>query len=145
MSRTNTSYQDTLLVQTAMKTWLNTCPVKPVAIAYDSLPRDGVGVTITDSQTVLKTKQFVYGGYEAKYDFKLVYRVQPTDDTDQTDAINSLNEIGAWAEQSNTKPSLGSKAKSIKVKRTGNASLMSVYEDGTFDYAIELTMTWEVI
>lgn len=125
--------------------WLNTCPIKPVGkIEFEFLPKDSVGMMMSTVQATFKTRQFILGGYEAQYQFALVYRVNP-DDTDSVLAADeALTEIGAWAERNTEKPDIeGAVVRSVQ--RMSTAALLAVYEDGSQDHQILMTLTYEVI
>ena len=128
----------------ALLVWLNTCPAKPERINFEFLPEDQPGMMLSAIQAAFKTRQYILGGYEAQYQFKLVYRVQPDDNDSRLAADETLNEIGIWAERADTGPDLGS-ARVKSVKRTSSAALFAVYEDGSRDHQILMTLTYEVI
>ena len=128
----------------ALLVWLNTCPLKPERINFEFLPKDAPGLMLSTIQAAFKTRQYVLGGYEAQYQFKIVYRAQPDDNDSRLAADEVLNAIGEWAERSETKPDLGSSLVR-RIERTSNASLLEVYEDGSRDHQILMTLTYEVI
>ena len=128
----------------ALLAWLNTYPSKPHRINFEFLADDVPGLMLSTVQAAYKTRQYVLGGYEAQYQFKIVYRVQPDDNDSRLAADELLNAIGAWAERNEIKPDLGN-ALVRSVKRTSNASLFAVYEDGSRDHQILMTLTYEVI
>lgn len=130
----------------ALLIWLNTYPSKPAAIQrinFEFLSADSPGMMLSTIQAAYKTRQYITGGYEAQYQFKIVYRTQPDDNDSRLAADEILNAIGAWAETSKTKPDLGS-AVVRSVRRTSNASLLAVYDDGSRDHQILMTLTYEV-
>lgn len=128
----------------ALLVWLNSCPEKPVSrINFEFLPSDSPGMMLSTIQAAFKTREYILGGYEAEYQFKIVYRVQPSDNDSRLAADEVLNVIGAWAENNVEKPNLKSAAVR-SVKRTSNASLLAVYEDGSRDHQILMTLTYEV-
>lgn len=128
----------------ALLVWLNTYMDKPVdRINFEFLPSDGPGMTLSTIQAAYKTRQYIFGGYEAQYQFKIVYRTQPDDDDSRLVADEILNDIGAWAERSVTKPEL-TNAVVRSVRRASNASLFATYEDGSRDHQILMTLTYEV-
>jgi hypothetical protein len=125
--------------------WLNTCPDKVVdRINFEFLPKDSPGMMLSTIQAAYKTRQYITGGYEAQYQFKLVYRAQPSDNDSRLAADEALNAIGAWAERTETKPDIGS-AFVRSVRRDSDSALLNVYEDGTRDHQILMTLTYEVI
>lgn len=144
-ARTLVSSDEEQEVGRALLLWLNTYSEKPVdRINFEFLPSDGPGMMISTIQAAYKTRQYIYGGYEAQYQFKIVYRTQPDDDDSRLVADEILNDIGAWTERSATKPEL-TNAVVRSVKRASNASLFATYEDGSRDHQILMNMYYEVI
>lgn len=132
----------------ALVRWLNTWTDWPVGVKdvdYEHLPKDGVGICVSSIQAAYKTRQFICGGYVAQYQFKLIYRAQPSDNDDRLAATEILNRFAAWAEQNPEKPALTAPAVVKTIKRDSNAALFANYEDGSADYQILMTMTWEVM
>lgn len=113
-------------------------------IDFEYLPDDAVGMAVSTIQAAFKTREYILGGYEAQYQFKIVYRVQPTNNNARLSADETLNKIGAWAERNTASLSLGENVRLRTVKRTSNAALFAVYEDGSKDHQILMTMTYEV-
>lgn len=138
------SAEEERMVGRSLLVWLNTCPTLTDRINFEYLPKDTPGIMLSTIQAVLKTRQYITGGYEAQYQFSLVYRAQPDDNDSRLAADELLNEIGIWAETSDTKPELD-RAVVRSVKRTSNASLLAVYDDGSRDHQILMTMIYEVI
>lgn len=124
--------------------WLNSYMDKPVdRINFEFLPADGPGMMLSTIQAAFKTRQYITGGYEAQYQFKIVYRTQPDDNDSRLSADEILNAIGAWAERSATKPDIsGARVKSVQ--RTTNASLFAAYDDGSRDHQILMNLIYEV-
>lgn len=137
------SAEEEQAVGRALLSWLNTYPSKPFRINFEYLAEDVPGLMLSTIQAAFKTRQYVLGGYEAQYQFKIVYRAQPNDNDSRLAADELLNDIGVWAERSETKPDLGN-AVVRSVRRTSNASLLAVYEDGSRDHQILMTLTYEV-
>lgn len=129
----------------ALLLWLNTYPDLPVArINFEFLAEDTPGIMLSTIQAAVKTRQYIMGGYEAQYQFKLVYRTQPNDNDSRLAADEVLNSIGVWAETEETKPNLGN-AIVRSIKRTSSASLYAAYDDGSRDHQILMNLTYEVI
>lgn len=129
----------------ALLLWLNTWPEKPVArIDFEELPADGVGMTLSAIQAAFKTRQFIDGSYEAQYQFKIVYRLQPGDNDSRLSADEALNRLGAWAERSPVKPELGENVLVRSVQRDSCASLFAAYDDGSRDHQILMNLRYEV-
>ena len=135
----------TVGVQRAVKTWLNTCPNLPSAapsVSFEDLQANETGLCFATMQTPFYTAKYILGGYAAEFKFRLIYRVLPTDDADMLDAVEALTEIGGWCETA-TQPELPG-AVNVHTQRTTDAAILAVYEDGTNDYSIDLTLSWEV-
>ena len=132
-------------VQRAVKTWLNTCPDLPAsagAVTFEDLPGNGSGLTFTTSQSPAYAARYVTGGYKAEYRFRVIYRVLPSDDGDMLDAVEALTAIAAWCETA-AAPTLDG-AVNVHVIRTSDVTILAAFEDGSNDYSIDLTLTWEV-
>ena len=126
--------------------FLNGCPSIPASagrLNFEFLP-ESPGIMLSTIQAAFKTRQYITGGYEAQYQFKLVYRTSPDDNDSRLAADETLNKIGAWAEGNVSAIDL-SPAVVRSLLRTSNASLYAVYDDGSRDHQILMTLTYEVI
>ena len=128
----------------ALKTWINTCPALPEGLTatYEDLPANEVGICVATMQAPAYLSRYIMGGYKAEYRFRVIYRVQPTDDGDMLDAVETLDAIGGWCETA-APPDLDG-AVNEHVERTSDTTILAAYEDGSNDYSIDLTLTWEV-
>ena len=131
-------------VSRTLLAWLNTNPNKTQRINFEFLPDDGTGLSLSAIQAAVKTRQYIFGGYEAQYQFALIYRSQPGDNDTRLEAVEMLNELGAWAER-NAGSLLLDRARVKTLRRTSNAALLAVYEDGSRDHQILMNLTYEVI
>lgn len=126
--------------------WLNTYPELPVAMvsteAQLGVNEPGMAVSAITS-AYIKTP-YIYGGYQAEYQFALIYRIKPGNSPDKSLAANEmLNRIGDWARQ-NT-PNLGAQLHVQKVEPVSMAETYALYEDGDEDHHIQIKITYEVI
>lgn len=130
-------------ISRAVLTWLNT---------YDRLPTSKVdfeylgktsGFCLSVVQSAFKTKQYISGGYQAQFQFQLVYRLIASNADARITADEVLNEMGEWCE-TNT-PTLPLGVNRWKCKRDTGASLMARYDNNAEDHAISLTILYEVI
>ena len=68
-------------ISRSMRVWANTFPEKPVdIIKYEFLSADQgdeTGMALSTIQGTYITKRFILGGYQAEYQFKLIYRIKP--------------------------------------------------------------------
>ena len=128
----------------SVKTWLNTCTDLPAgqAFVFEDLAPDAVGLVFTTDQAAVYADRYIGGGYRGEYRFRLIYRVQPSDDGDMLAAVETLTDICAWCETA-ASPDLDG-AVNERIIRTSDVAVLAVYEDGSTDYSASLTFTWEV-
>ncbi len=128
----------------AVRTWLNTCTDLPagLTVSFEDLPENDVGICLSTAQAPVYAARYIAGGYRAQYDFRIIYRVLPSDDGDMLDAVEALTDVCAWCETT-TPPDLDN-AVNEKITRTSDVAVLAVYEDGTSDYGASLSLTWEV-
>lgn len=118
---------------------------KPVRrIAFEYLPDDTTSMAIITIQSAYKIRQYISGGYRAQYQFKVVYRLQPTTDDERLAADEILNRLGIWAETNPEKPVLEGRGKVISVRRDSSAAMFAAYDDGSQDHQILMTLIYEV-
>lgn len=89
-------------ISRSMLVWANTFPEKPVdIIKYEFLSTDQgdeTGMALSTIQGTYITKRFILGGYQAEYQFKLIYRIKPGRSNDKRlEADELLNHFGDWA------------------------------------------------
>ncbi len=129
-----------------MLIWLNTYPNKPVEIIdFEFLPSDAVGMALSTIQSAYITKRYILGGYQAEYQFKIIYRIKSgtKSNDNRLNAVELLNRFGDWA--MTEIPYIGDIARAIKVEPTTRADLFARYKNGDEDYQILMKMTYEVI
>ena len=127
-----------------LRTWLNTSTELPsgMAFSFEDLAEDASGLAFSTEQAAVYAARYIGGGYLGEYRFRLIYRVQPSDDGDMLDAVEALTDICAWCETA-APPTLDG-AVNTKIRRTSDVAVVAVYEDGSTDYSASLTFTWEV-
>lgn len=127
--------------------WLNQYPDKPAAlINYEYLDEGVPSMALSTIQGAYKTKQYILGGYEAEYNFKLVYRTQPgNSNNNRLKAAELLDAFGDWITANYTSINLGEDIRAIKIEPDARSSFFARYENGDEDYQILMTMTYEVI
>lgn len=130
-------------VSRSLLAWLNTYPEKPDRINFEFLPKDNAGLSLSAIQTAVKTRQYIGGGYEAQYQFSVLYRSYPGSDDSRLASIEILNDLGAWAEKNTSTLSIDG-ATVRRLQRTSNAALLAAYEDGARDHQILMNLTYEV-
>lgn len=126
--------------------WLNTFPGIPEdidLIRFESLPADGVGMALSTIQSAYIVKKYIVGGYQAEYQFKVIYRVKPGNSNDKRlKADEVLNALGDWVETGN--PDIGDGRRVIRIEATTRSSLFAAYENGDEDHQILMKMNYEV-
>lgn len=125
--------------------WLNTYPDKPAKVTtFGQLGVNVVGLGVSEITSAYINRSFILGGYEAEYQFTLIYRIRPGNSPDASLKANELlNKIGDWA--SKNKPNLGEGIITRKVEPISIASTYAQYEDGDEDHHIPIKITYEVI
>lgn len=126
--------------------WLNTYPNKPVkAVKTESqMGPNAPGMAVSSLTSAYINKSFICGGYEAEYQFTLIYRIRPGNSQDMSLQANELlNHIGDWAMEN--KPNLGEGIRVRKVEPISIAETVYQYQDGDEDHHIPIKITYEVI
>ena len=128
----------------AVRDWLRSCPDLPhgLTLTFEDLPENDVGICLSTEQAPAYAARYITGGYRAQYDFRVIYRVLPSDDGDMLAAVEALTDVCAWCET--TAPPDLEDAINEKITRTSDVAVIAVDEDGTNDYSASLTLTWEV-
>lgn len=129
-------------IEDAVKAWLNSYESKPTNIAYEFLRPDAISSSFSPLQAPYKIRQYITGGYKAQFQFRVIYRVEPATDAERIAAAEALNALGTWAVEN---PPTLSDAVNVKVEQYNTATIVAAYDDGSVDYALQLTLTYEVI
>lgn len=136
-------------ISRSMLVWANTFPEKPVyIIKYEFLTvgdvtGDETAMALSTIQGTYITRRYILGGYQAEYQFKLIYRIKPGDSNDKRlEADELLNHFGDWARKN--LPDLGEEIRALRVEPTTQSSKFAAYEDGYEDYQILMKLTYEV-
>ena len=101
------------------------------------------GLCMSTVHTAYKTRQYINGGYQAQYQFQIVFRLIASNMTERLWADEFLNGFGAWCESNAPDPPAG--INRWKVRRDTGASIMARYDNNAEDHTIQLTLTYEVI
>ena len=128
-----------------MLVWLNTFPQKPVdLIRFEFLPADSAAMAMSTIQAAYIVKKYILGGYQAEYQFKVIYRIKPGNSNDKRlKADEMLNALGDWALTQT--PDIGTGRRVIRVEPTTRSSLFAMYDNGDEDHQILMKMNYEVI
>lgn len=135
--------------------WLNTFPDIPedvlagnpmTPINFEFLTNNKPGMALSTIQAPYITKRYILGGYQAEYQFKVIYRIIPgiTSSPDKRlKADELLDRMGDWMYRG--KPDLGEGVRALRVEATTRSSKFAEYENGDEDHQILAKMTYEVI
>lgn len=135
---------EVLNVQRTLRDWMNTCPILPynLSVTFEDLPANEVGICIATNQSPKYLAKYILGGYRAQYEFSVILRVLPSGDGDMLDAVEALARVAAWAAKEPAPVITG--AVNVQIKQTSDVAVQNVYEDMTADYAVTMSLTWEV-
>lgn len=136
-------------ISRSMSVWANTFPDKPVAVIryefldIDEKTGDETAMALSTIQGTYITRRYILGGYQAEYQFKIIYRIKPGNSNDKRlQADETLNRFGDWS--MTQKPDLGESINALRVEPTTQSSKFAEYEDGYEDYQILMRLTYEV-
>ncbi len=102
-------------------------------------------MALSTIQAAYIVKKYILGGYQAEYQFKVIYRMKPGNSNDKRlKADETLNALGDWA-ASEKPPAIGDGRKVIRIEPTTRSSLFAMYENGDEDHQILMKMNYEVI
>lgn len=141
------SNTETDRVSRLLLVWLNKYPDKPEDIAlfqFEYLPASAPAMALSTIQGAYITHEYILGGHEAEYQFKLIYRVNAGVSNDiRLKADEVLNALGDWASDGR-RPNLGDNIRVRRIECASRASIFAAYEDGSEDHQILMKMTYEV-
>ena len=135
--------------------WLNTFPDIPedvlagnpmTPVNFEFLTNNKPCMALSTIQAPYITKRYILGGYQAEYQFKVIYRIIPgiTSSPDKRlKADELLDRMGDWMYRG--KPDLGEGVRALRVEATTRSSKFAEYENGDEDHQILAKMTYEVI
>lgn len=130
-------------ISRAVLKWLDSYPDKPgKKMDFEFLGKTS-GLCVSTVQSAYKTRQYINGGYQAQYQFQIVYRMIAANADARLAADEALDMYGEWAEQN--PPELPEGINRWKVRRDTGASIMARYDNNAEDHTIQLTLIYEVI
>lgn len=125
--------------------WLNTFPDLPIYIErldYEFMDADTVCMALSLVQSAYIVERFIDGSYIADYQFKIIYRINPSGTAARLDADEMLDQLGAWAD--GQFPYIGDGLEVQELEQTTPASLFARMEGGWEDHQIFFRMTYKV-
>lgn len=135
--------------------WLNTFPDIPDAVLeenpmtpinFEFLMDNIPCMALSTIQAPYITKRYILDGYEAEYQFKVIYRIVPGNTTSPDKRLKAdelLDRLGDWVQRGT--PDLGNGIRALRVEATTRSSKFAEYENGDEDHQILMKMTYEVI
>lgn len=138
--------QEAEQIARTVRAWLQTYPDKPVSKVDVEYLGESVGLTISTVQAAYKTRQFILGGYQAQYQFSLMYKEIPTTTTERLEADEILNNYALWAVQNAASLSerLPENCRLVRLTRNTPAALLGRDADGSEVHQILFTLLYEV-
>lgn len=132
-----------------MVLWANTFPDLPddlsgdIAVNFEYLVADFPCMALSTIQSTYILKRYILGGYQAEYQFKIIYRIKPGKSIDKRlKADELLDRFGDWARTQ--RPYIGDNMRVLRIEATTRSSMFAVYENGDEDHQILMKMTYEV-
>lgn len=140
-------------VSRGLLTWLNQYHGFPPSVKrfdFEFLEEDKPCMALSTIQGTYITKRYVGGDYMAEYQFKLIYRSQPTTNGERLKMDEDLDAIGDWAARSwrgndprfLDKPDIGEKKQIQRIAVNARSSLFGRYDNGDEDHQILMTMKY---
>ena len=129
-------------ISRAVRAWLNQYPDKPMKMVDVEFLGETSGLALTTVQAAYKTRRFILGGYQAQYQFAILYQMVPTTTNERLQADEILNNYAAWVEA--TAPTLPENCSFRRCTRNTNAALLGRNGDGSEVHQILFTLLYEV-
>jgi hypothetical protein len=134
-------------ISRSLLSWLNNWPDKPVGVInFTYVPDDAEGMSLSTPQGTFMVRKYVRGAYQARYTFKIIYRVIPGNSNNKRlTADETLESFADWIIKNGTIPQLEDGKKVVKFSRSESdpdSVLFNRYEDGTEDHQIIMTMDY---
>lgn len=126
----------------AVRAWLNMYPDKPMRMVDVEFLGETSGLALTTVQAAYKTRRFILGGYQAQYQFAILYQTIPTTTNERLEADEVLNNYAAWIEA--TRPELPQNCRFLRCNRNTNAALLGRDANGSEVHQILFTLNYEV-
>lgn len=132
-------------VSRGLLAWLNEYPEFPDGIRrfdFEFLEDDKPSMALSTIQGTYIIKRYMGGDYMAEYQFKLIYRGQPTTNGDRLKMDEILDAIGDWAAHRRDGPELGTGKQMQRVTVNARSSLFGRYDNGDEDHQILMTLNY---
>lgn len=124
--------------------WLSETPDVPEAIEridYEFMPPKKVCMALSIIQGAYIAERFIDGSYIVDYQFKIIYRLNPTTQSRRLGADETLDEMALWA--SGKKPFIGQGLEVQEIEQTTVSALFAQMDGGWEDHQIFMRMTYK--
>lgn len=125
--------------------WINTFPGIPLFIErldYEFMDADTVCMALSLVQSTYIVERFIDDSYIAEYQFKIIYRLNPSGASARLNADETLDKLGEWAD--GQAPYIGDGLEVQELEQTTPASLFARMAGGWEDHQIFFRMTYKV-
>lgn len=132
-------------VSRGLLAWLNQYPDFPAEVKrfdFEYLDDNKPGMALSTIQGTYIIKRYVGGDYTAEYQFKLIYRGQPTTNGDRLKMDEVLDAIGDWAAHRRDGPDIGAGKRMQRMTVNARSSLFGRYDNGDEDHQILMTLNY---
>lgn len=136
-------YEENKAIERAVLAWLESFPEKPGSVEYGYTDKEAGLAFATIQAAFIVNGPWILGGYRAQYQFEILYRVIAANADDRLTADEYLNTLAAWMMKNTPDPPEG--VNWWKVNQTTGAALLTMYENGSEDHTIQMTLIYEVI
>ena len=126
----------------SVRSWLNTYPDKPMRMVDVEYLGENSGLALETVQAAYKTRTYITGGYQAQYQFSILYRTIPESANQRLEADEVLNNYAAWAEAN--PPTLPAPCVFSRLTRNTNAALLERQPTDAETHQILFTLLYEV-
>lgn len=124
--------------------WLGQAPDAPEAIEridYEFMPAKKVCMALSLIQGAYVAERFIDGSYIAEYQFKIIYRLNPSSQNRRLEADELLDELAAWA--GGQTPFIGDGLEVQEIEQTTTSALFAIMDGGWEDHQIFMRMTYK--
>ena len=130
-----------------IRAWLNTYPDKPMRMVDVEFLGETSGLAITTTQAAYKVRRYITGGYQAQYQFAILYQTIPQTANERLEADEVLNNYAAWAISSagtDLPARMPTGCRFNRLTQNTIAALLARDETGTEVHQITFTLLYEV-
>lgn len=130
-----------------IRAWLNTYPNKPMDMVDVEFLRETSGLAITTTQAAYKVRRYITGGYQAQYQFAILYQTIPQTANERLQADETLNNYAAWATVmagADLPSRMPEGCRYNRLTQNTNAALLGRDATGSEVHQVQFTLLYEV-